>query len=155
MDSVDGATHRALEALFGLELSLARYRTVVARRNGVTVPDLQLLSTLATGGGRATPRELALALHLSSGTVTSMLDRAENAGLVRRSPNPSDRRSVLVDMTTTGHTVTAALTRSLYDAIAGALPPQARSSIARAVNDLITAVDDHTVALDRAGLDGP
>jgi DNA-binding MarR family transcriptional regulator len=37
-------------------------------------------------------------MGLSSGGVTVALDRLERAGYVRRRPNPSDRRSLLVTL---------------------------------------------------------
>jgi DNA-binding MarR family transcriptional regulator len=39
---------------------------------------------------------------LSSGATTNRLDRLENAGLVRRVPDPRDRRGVLVELTPVG-----------------------------------------------------
>jgi DNA-binding MarR family transcriptional regulator len=41
-------------------------------------------------------------LHLPAQTLTGMIDQLEAAGLVRRSPNPADRRSTIVDLTDTG-----------------------------------------------------
>jgi DNA-binding MarR family transcriptional regulator len=49
--------------------------------------------------GQLTPGEIAVQTGLTSGAVTAMLDRLEREGLVRRSPDPSDRRRVLVQMT--------------------------------------------------------
>ena len=46
--------------------------------------------------GPLTPREVGERVRLSSGAVTSLLDRLERRGFVARSPHPSDRRSVLV-----------------------------------------------------------
>jgi DNA-binding MarR family transcriptional regulator len=47
--------------------------------------------------------ELAEGLHLSSGAMTNRLDRLEEAGLVRRLPDPSDRRGVLIEPTEAGN----------------------------------------------------
>src|SRR2546430_10138577 len=41
--------------------------------------------------------------ELSSGAMTNRLDRMENAGLVKRVPDPDDRRGVLVELTKEGH----------------------------------------------------
>ena len=46
--------------------------------------------------GPKKPRDLALALGLTTGAVTSLIDRLERRGLVLRSPDPDDRRGVLV-----------------------------------------------------------
>lgn len=52
---------------------------------------------------RRTPGQLAEALHLSSGAMTNRLDRLEEAGLIRRLPDPSDRRGTLVEPTEAGN----------------------------------------------------
>ena len=47
--------------------------------------------------------DLAEHTGLSSGAMTNRLDRLEEAGLVRRVPDPNDRRGVLVEPTEKGH----------------------------------------------------
>jgi DNA-binding MarR family transcriptional regulator len=47
--------------------------------------------------------KLAETLRLSSGAMTNRLDRMEAAGLVRRVPDPTDRRATLVEPTELGH----------------------------------------------------
>jgi DNA-binding MarR family transcriptional regulator len=42
-------------------------------------------------------------MHLSSGAMTARLDRLEEAGLIRRLPDPSDRRGALIEPTEAGH----------------------------------------------------
>lgn len=49
------------------------------------------------------PGQLGEELHLSSGAMTNRLDRLEAAGLIRRLPDPNDRRGVLVEPTEAGH----------------------------------------------------
>jgi DNA-binding MarR family transcriptional regulator len=51
---------------------------------------------------RASPSDLARKHELSTGAMTNRLDRLEEAGLVRRVPNPDDRRGVLVELTDEG-----------------------------------------------------
>ena len=46
--------------------------------------------------------ELAEASMLTSGTVTTRVDRLQDRGLVRRKPNPGDRRAVFVELTPEG-----------------------------------------------------
>jgi DNA-binding MarR family transcriptional regulator len=52
---------------------------------------------------RASAGKLATDLRLSSGAVTNRLDRMEAAGLIRRLPDPDDRRGTLVEPTPAGH----------------------------------------------------
>ena len=62
------------------------------------------MTTLRLGNDvcRSSPGELASNLDLSSGAMTSRLDRLEDAGLVRRLPDPDDRRGVVVELTEKG-----------------------------------------------------
>ena len=43
--------------------------------------------------------EVASRMHITSGTITSLLDNLERKGYVLRSNDPNDRRRVLVDIT--------------------------------------------------------
>lgn len=52
---------------------------------------------------RTSAGRLASDLRLSSGAMTNRLDRMEAAGLVRRLPDPNDRRGTLVEPTEHGH----------------------------------------------------
>jgi DNA-binding MarR family transcriptional regulator len=51
----------------------------------------------------STPGKLAEKQGLSSGAMTNRLDRLEQAGLIRRRPDPDDRRSLQVELTAKGH----------------------------------------------------
>lgn len=57
--------------------------------------------------------ELVRVFGLKQSTLTSMLDRLERAGLVRREVNPEDRRSFLVHLTDAGRGLTGRLNRLL------------------------------------------
>lgn len=46
--------------------------------------------------------ELAKETYLDRSTMTTMIDRLEKNGLVRRIPDPTDRRGILVKLTETG-----------------------------------------------------
>ena len=48
------------------------------------------------------PKELLVENLVSSGTMTNRIDRLEEAGLVARRPDPADRRSVLVGLSSAG-----------------------------------------------------
>jgi DNA-binding MarR family transcriptional regulator len=79
----------------------------VSRRFALKPGWLDVLSSLRRGGPpyRRAATELARSVLLSSGGMTSRIDRMEQAGLVRRLPDPNDRRGVLVELTDTGHEV--------------------------------------------------
>lgn len=60
------------------------------------------MNSLAVIEGEGRPiltGEVAVGMHITSGTVTSLLDNLERKGYVVRSSDPDDRRRVLVDIT--------------------------------------------------------
>jgi DNA-binding MarR family transcriptional regulator len=70
----------------------------VAERLGINITDLRCLDVLDQHGG-STPGEIATALGLTTGAVTTLLDRLERAGYVRRVRDSTDRRRVNVELT--------------------------------------------------------
>jgi DNA-binding MarR family transcriptional regulator len=52
--------------------------------------------------GPCTQRDLAVALRVSPRNITGLVDALEQTGFVRRTPHPTDRRAVLVDLTAQG-----------------------------------------------------
>jgi len=65
-----------------------------AERVGVSRNDLRALNLLEHGPKRA--GHLADALSLTTGAVSTLIDRLERRGLASRVPDPTDRRAVLV-----------------------------------------------------------
>jgi DNA-binding MarR family transcriptional regulator len=67
----------------------------------------KLLGLLSREGEvyRSSPGRLARLMELSSGAMTNRLDRLEEAGLLRRLPDPDDRRGILVELTSKGKRV--------------------------------------------------
>jgi DNA-binding MarR family transcriptional regulator len=65
---------------------------------------------------------LAKRTDLSSGAMTNRLDRLEKAGLVRRLPDPDDRRGVLIELTAEGEKkwVATAEVQAGYENLIGA-----------------------------------
>src|SRR6185437_1651635 len=92
------------------------------------------LSVLAQSGApfRSTPGRLAKRMELSSGAMTNRLDRLEEADLIRRLPDPEDRRSVVVELTDHGReTIQKAIgVQDQQEAlVAAALNPREKSQI--------------------------
>lgn len=74
------------------------------KQHGLQAGEFDVLATLRRAGApyALTPTQLFEALMLSSGGMTNRLDRLERAELIRRSPNPDDRRGTLVSLTELG-----------------------------------------------------
>lgn len=65
---------------------------------------LDVLGALARSGPPYAlhPKQLSRSVFLSSGAMTNRIDRLEQAGLVERQADPTDRRAVLVALTAKG-----------------------------------------------------
>jgi DNA-binding MarR family transcriptional regulator len=72
--------------------------------HGLSRGDYKLLMNLAVAPppGRLSAGDLGRQMLMSSGGMTSRLDRLVAAGLIRRLPDPNDRRGVLVELTEDG-----------------------------------------------------
>ena len=82
---------------FGLERD--RMRAAPATSAGISETDLDALEHLEADGP-LTQRQLGDRLSLTSGAITMLVDRLEQGGWVRRGPHPSDRRYILVELST-------------------------------------------------------
>jgi DNA-binding MarR family transcriptional regulator len=78
-------------------LAVTRHRAAIARRLGLGDSELLAVAHLARRD-RLTPGELGALLALSSGGVSAVIARLEDAGHVRREPHPTDRRSTVVSL---------------------------------------------------------
>jgi DNA-binding MarR family transcriptional regulator len=78
-------------------ISTTLFRNTVGQRLGLNDTDMQCLGLLFLKEV-STPTELSKHTSLSTGATTAMLDRLERAKLIRREPNPNDRRGVLVQV---------------------------------------------------------
>ncbi len=78
-------------------ISSVLFRNAIGRKLGLNITDIGCLNLLFIKRV-STPTELARYTGLTTGSTTAMLDRLENAGLIRRKPNPKDRRGVLVEI---------------------------------------------------------
>lgn len=103
-----------------LQMAVDALDEAVARQLGVNRTDLRCLDLLHQLG-EATPGQLGSALGLTTGSVTAMLDRLERLGYLRRSPDPQDRRRVLVTPTPEAVEKAAALYGPLAEAGARAI----------------------------------
>ncbi|MEP6948372.1 MAG: MarR family transcriptional regulator [Ginsengibacter sp.] len=68
---------------------------VIAQKAGLHVTDAECIDFLMEMGP-STAGALAKATRLTTGAITNVIDRLERAGFVRRSPDVTDRRKVLV-----------------------------------------------------------
>lgn len=109
---------------------------------GLSIADFDVLNTLRRVGDQhgSKPTDLARSSLITTGAMTSRLDRLERSGLIRRTPDPADRRGLLVRLTPRGSKVARQALHELIAANQVFLKPlsgQQRESIASALKLLL------------------
>lgn len=89
-----------VDAVGDADRRLKRSAVDTLRELGLSHGEFRVLMQLV--GGQRSHGQLTRALLVSTGTMTNRLDRLDSAGLVRRHPDPGDRRGVLVELTEKG-----------------------------------------------------
>ena len=93
---------REIEVVGGLvETRIA----AVARQFDLSHAALNALAVIEGAGGPLPSGEVGARMHITSGTVTALLDNLERKGFVERLVDPDDRRRVLVDITAAAQAV--------------------------------------------------
>lgn len=97
--------------------------------------EFDVLSALRRAGRpyQLSPGQLVTETLVTSGTMTNRVDRLEQRGLVRRSPDPGDRRGVKVRLTRSGRETVDAALSDLLDherELLGELTPRERADLA-------------------------
>ncbi len=99
-----GSQEKRAELLEGLARELRQFNELgasffraAAGRTGMTVTDMEVIDSLDSTGPM-TAGQLADLTGLTTGAITGMLNRLEEAGLVRRERDPQDGRRVIVQL---------------------------------------------------------
>ncbi|AXI86743.1 MarR family winged helix-turn-helix transcriptional regulator [Streptomyces griseoincarnatus] len=113
---------------------------------GISRGEFDVLATLRRAGEPYTlsPRQLSATLMLTTGGMTGRLDKLERAGLLRRSPDPQDRRGLQVTLTEEGlrlidEAVVAGVTEQ--SRALAALGPERSALLADLLRDLLLATE--------------
>lgn len=123
------------DALAQLTFAVADLLGRIAQAHDVSIVQVRLFGILRDR--RPTITELATFLQLDKSSVTGLVDRAEDRGLVERIASPVDRRSVQVALTPTGREVferaRASFEAELEDLVAE-LSPARRQQLSEAAS---------------------
>ncbi len=91
-----------LDAMVGMSLRLRLRGIDLETSTGLFGRELDLVALL-TSSGPTSVKSLVADLGLPRSTMTAIVDRLEDRGLVNRRPNPQDRRSVVLEATPAAH----------------------------------------------------
>jgi DNA-binding MarR family transcriptional regulator len=139
---VEGITDRV--AVVNRRLMLRSKETLDG--HGITWRDWQVLTNLLLAGETpVSPSDLSSLLMVTTGAMTNVLDRLEEAGLIRRVRNPADRRSVIVEATDAGSALWHAAVNELGEReaeVVGALTRREQEQLSRLLRKLLAAFPD-------------
>lgn len=118
----------------------------VFAEHGLTGGDFDVLATLRRSGEpfRLTPGQLSRSTMVTTGGMTKRLDRLEAAGLVRRRPDPRDRRGSLIELTEQGRKVVDDAVESHLaneERLLATLSPARRAELARLLRELLLSLE--------------
>ena len=101
---LDVSPLEVLSRVSRLARRLDRVRGTAFAQKGLDGWEFDVLSALRRAGTpyQLSPGQLVAETLVTSGTMTNRVDRLAQRGLVERSPDPRDRRGVLVGLTATG-----------------------------------------------------
>jgi DNA-binding MarR family transcriptional regulator len=105
LPGVDLEVEGIVDRINGLHRRVNRLLDETLRDHNLGEGEWKVLNQLRLAGPphRRSAGQLAKRSELSTGAMTNRLDRLEEAGLVKRIPDPEDRRGVLVELTKAGH----------------------------------------------------
>jgi len=117
MEPTEEIAYEILRSIRRIIRQVSEHSRRLSRDSGLTVPQLLCLRAIAGAeeGSEVTVARVAGKVQLSSATVTRILDRLEQAGLIGRDRNLEDRRKVRLTLTGLGEQRLAELPQPLHD----------------------------------------
>jgi DNA-binding MarR family transcriptional regulator len=143
---LDVAPMEVLSRVSRLARHLDRARSQAFDTHGLESWEFDVLAALRRAGApyQLSPGKLLKETLVTSGTMTNRVDRLAARGLVERLPDPTDRRGVLVQLTTSGRDAVDAAMADLLTherALLGSLSERDQQRIARVLRELVRPFD--------------
>lgn len=138
------AADRELSTVDALAQTSFLIQSMLERRageHGFSLTQTRLLGVLRDR--QPTINELATLLGLDKSSVSGLVDRAEQRGLVRRAPSTVDRRSVLVALTKDGRALASEVSARFGADVAAMLEPLTAADRATLTSLLSRVLVDH------------
>ena len=102
--------------LVALRLVAGQQLEAVTAAHGLALGDYLVLAVIRRSpDGVCAPTTVCEVLRRASGGMTLTLDRLETAGWLTRSPDPSDRRRVLLRLTQAGRALAVSVNEDLHE----------------------------------------
>ena len=121
---------------------------------GLNATDARLVFFLAAADGEGvTPKQAGEYLELTTGAMTSLIDRLEKRSHIERRPNPEDRRSILLHLTPSGSEVAREIGTVYTDAFRDVVAPSDRARLADVLDQLGHALDRHSRTVSADAID--
>jgi DNA-binding MarR family transcriptional regulator len=114
---------------------------------GINRGEFDVLATLRRAGEpfQLSPKALSASLMLTTGGMTGRLDRLERASLVTRSPDPADRRGLVITLTDRGRALidkAVWLGLDVQRQVLEQLPEPRRRQLTALLRDLLAAAEE-------------
>ncbi len=135
-DPLSDPTLVFLRTVWALDHRLQSHSKRMKAHSGVTGPQRLVLRVLELRGDTA-PTELARILFFHKSTISIILRSLEGTGLVRRTPNPDDKRAAVLSLTPKGRRVVE----------------QRTGTVEAVVRKTLAKMPDHDVQVARKVLD--
>lgn len=143
---LDVAPLQVLSRVTRLAHHLDQARRQAFSAHGLDTWEFDVLAALRRAGApyALSPGRLGAQTLVTSGTMTNRIDRLEARGLVRREPDPDDRRGVRVELTDAGRTQVDAALQDLvareHEVLSG-LDADDQEELAELLRSLLGAFD--------------
>lgn len=143
---LDVGPMQVLSRVSRLAIHLDRARRAAFAAHELESWEFDVLATLRRSGPpyRLAPGQLTRATLVTSGTMTNRVDRLVERGLVTRSADPDDRRSVLVTLSERGRAMVDAALEDLLASeqlILARLPADQQDDLADSLRRLLAPYD--------------
>lgn len=127
---------------------------------GLTFESFSVIVTLRRGGPpfQLNPTALYRESLLSSGAITNRIDRVETQGLVKRLPDPKDRRGTIVRLTPKGRALADRAIKVHFESLAESLSGLGkgeRAQLTALLGKLLVSVEQNRLDAPRAGKGRP
>jgi DNA-binding MarR family transcriptional regulator len=129
-----------MRLIWALDHSLQKASKRMNTTIGVTGPQRLVIRILARFPGIAAG-QIAQLLHVHPSTLTGVLKRLEREGLIRRRPDPTDRRRASLGITKKGRRVDAIRAATVEAAVRRVLSSTSRANVATARELLIALAE--------------